>query len=206
MLATAAELVDLATSPNPKHVADMICVAHLQAWPEVVDGWDFCCGNDAFALELRELARKASAELILCADEVPVGDDGSYLTDEPPLPSRWAPKLQRLARRRAWISNGGRNTMYCICCLLLVGFFIAASAVLATRRRRFRFGFDDDDGDGAAVATAVSNATPTVGCDEACRQFNIFAARLFGFSCFQRGYNCCQGCPPATASVEAGSG
>ena len=29
------------------------------AWPSVVEGWDFCCGGDVFALELRELVGDA---------------------------------------------------------------------------------------------------------------------------------------------------
>ena len=38
--------------------------------------WHFCCGSDVFALELRELARKCSAELLLTADEASVDAEG----------------------------------------------------------------------------------------------------------------------------------
>ena len=38
--------------------------------------WNFCCGSEVFALELRELARKCSAELLLTADEASVDAEG----------------------------------------------------------------------------------------------------------------------------------
>ena len=100
----------------------------------MVDKWDFCCGNDAFALELRELARKASAELILCTDEVLVDADGSYLTNEPQVPSRWAPELQEIARRRAWITRSKHNSVLCIGCLITLGFLMGAAVALRNMR------------------------------------------------------------------------
>ena len=92
----------------------------------MVDKWDFCCGNDAFALELRELARKASAELILCTDEVLVDADGSYLTNEPQVPSRWAPELLEIARRRTLIYERKNKAFYGCGCLITLFFFLWA--------------------------------------------------------------------------------
>ncbi|KAL1530877.1 hypothetical protein AB1Y20_001770 [Prymnesium parvum] len=82
----------------PSSVPDVPAATH--AWCEH-ERWEYCCDDERFASELRELARKCSAELILTIDEL-VEDDKARGTeaDTKRVVSRWTPTLQELAVRR----------------------------------------------------------------------------------------------------------
>jgi serine/threonine protein kinase len=75
--------------------------------------WAFCCSAETYAVELCELVRKTSTELLLLADEetLPIGD-------APPRASRWRHHLYRRRERRECYGRCRRASKVMLCCFV----------------------------------------------------------------------------------------